>query len=155
MRNLKSLVLSQVSQSLERYQVMTNDLPPPTGWVNTIRTALGMSLAQLSDRLGVSGEAVRQLEKREAEGGTTLNALRTAAAALDMQLVYAIVPRSGTLEELYEQRARNLARRIILRTHQQMILEDQAVPDPAIEQAIEEATQEIMRSGSSKLWDPN
>ena len=49
---------------------------------------------------------VYRLEKAESESTITLRTLRRGAEALDCDLVYALTPRKGTLEELAaEQRA--------------------------------------------------
>lgn len=68
---------------------------PPRGWVHAIRTALGMTQAQLARRLGISAASVSALEKREVAGTTTVATLRQAAEALDCDLRIAFVPRRG------------------------------------------------------------
>jgi predicted DNA-binding mobile mystery protein A len=69
-----------------------------------------MSSRQLAARLGLSQPAVSQLERSEVAGRIQLNSLRRAAAALDCEFVYALVPRTS-LEETLDNRARALARR--------------------------------------------
>lgn len=55
---------------------------------------------------GVGKWEVFRLEKSESESRIMLGTLRRAAEALDCDLVYALTPRQGTLEELAaEQRA--------------------------------------------------
>ena len=83
---------------------------PDQGWIRTIRDALGMSSRQLAARMGVSQPAVSQLERSEVAGRIQLDSLRRAAAALDCELVYSLVPRAS-LEETLATRARALARR--------------------------------------------
>jgi predicted DNA-binding mobile mystery protein A len=68
-----------------------------------------MSSRQLAARLGLSQSAVSQLERSEVGGRIRLDSLRRAAAALDCELVYSLVPRTS-LEETLETRARALAR---------------------------------------------
>lgn len=81
---------------------------PPRGWVYTIRTALGMTQAQLARRLGMRAASVSALEKREVAGAATVASLRKAADALDCDLRIAFVPRSG-LQRAVEQQARRKA----------------------------------------------
>ena len=57
---------------------------PPRGWVKAIREALGMTTAQLANRLGVVQSRVIAIEQSEAKGTITLNSLEKAAQALDM-----------------------------------------------------------------------
>ena len=57
-----------------------------------------MTVRDLGRRLGIASSSVTRLEQREREGAITLAALRKAAAALDCELVYAVVPRSARLD---------------------------------------------------------
>ena len=81
---------------------------PEGGWIREIRAALGMSGRQLAARMGLSQSAVSQLEQSELDGRVQLETLGRAAAALDCDLVYALVPRTS-LEETVRTRARVLA----------------------------------------------
>src|SRR5215212_1792829 len=67
---------------------------PRLGWIREIRSALGMSAAQLAHRLGVGQSTVAKLEKSEAEATISLQSLRKVAEAMDCTLVYAFVPRN-------------------------------------------------------------
>lgn len=97
---------------------------PEAGWVRTLRIGLAMSQEDLGRRLGISRQAVSQLEQREVDGSVTLKALREAAGALDGQLVYAIIPRQDLTATL-EDRAMRLAHRMTGAVHHTMRLEDQ------------------------------
>ncbi len=112
-----------------------------------------MTMEQLGRKLKVTKQAVSQIEKRESEGTLTLNGLRDAANAMDMQLIYAIVPKTGTLETYVEQRAFELARETLLEVNQQMRLEAQAVDDEQLSAVIAEAAAELVRSVDRQLWD--
>ena len=79
---------------------------PPGGWLRAIREALGMSMAQLGRRMGLPRQGVLALERREASGAVSLKTLREAAAALDAELVYAIVPRRSLARMLQKQARR-------------------------------------------------
>jgi hypothetical protein len=48
----------------------------------------------------VSPQAVHQLEKSEAAGTISLKQFEAAAAAMGCRVVYAVVPRKGSLSEL-------------------------------------------------------
>ena len=99
---------------------------PPKGWIRGIRDALGMSLRQLGERLGMSAPAVKSLEESEANGTITLKSLRRAAEALDCVVIYALVPKTS-LTEMVDQRAREIALRALGRVSHSMALEDQQV----------------------------
>lgn len=71
---------------------------PPTGWLRAIRETSGVSAGELGRRLGVSRQLPLQFERAEATDTITLKSLRAVAAALDCDLVYALVPRDGWLD---------------------------------------------------------
>ena len=127
--------------------------PPPTGWLKAVRTALGMSLQQLSNRLSMTKQSVREMEQREKDGSITIKSLREAAKALDMTLVYGFVPVDGSLEALIDRKAKELAAQIVLRTSNSMKLEDQENSKQRIEKAIEERAALIKIEMPKALWD--
>jgi len=155
MRSVKDLIFKKLNDKLELFQPGAKVVIPSEGWIASIRGAINLSRRQLAKRLSVTSEAIRQLEERESTGSVTLNALRDAANAMDMQLVYAIVPKDKTLEEHVEKQARKLAVKIIMRTHQQMKLEAQEVAEEKLKSAIDEATAELVRIKDGKIWDLN
>src|SRR5271163_3100565 len=102
----RNLLLNQLDRRLEPYRAARKVSRPAKGWIRAIRQALGVSSGELARRLGTSRQLPLQLEKGEAEDRITLKSLRTAANALDCDLVYAFVPRAGSMQELIENRAR-------------------------------------------------
>ena len=78
-----------------------------------------------------------------------MGSLRAAADALGCRLVYALVPKSGSIHELAEERARTKAAENVRAVEHSMALEDQAVG--GIEDKIKEETRRILkRNGSEK-----
>ena len=69
--------------------------PPRAGWVRAVREALGMSLADLAGRMGVTPQTVHGLERSEQQGKAQLDSLRRAAVAMDCTLVYAFAVPHG------------------------------------------------------------
>ncbi|MDA0686380.1 MAG: mobile mystery protein A [Bacteroidetes bacterium] len=149
----KTLELNLLEQRLATFSKLESYSSPSGGWVKSIRTALGMTLLQMGKRLGVSKQAVLDMEKREAEGSITLKALREVGQAIDMQLVYGFVPNDGSLDALIEKKARELASQIVHRTSNSMVLEDQAISEYRLNQAIDERTLEIKQQMPKILWD--
>ena len=83
---------------------------PPAGWIRAIRQALGMSQAELGDRLNITQSALGQLEVREADGSATLSTMARVADQLDCDFVYAVVPRGDrTLEQVVHDKAQAVA----------------------------------------------
>ena len=149
----KSLQLQQLNNKMSGFATLKQAAIPPTGWIKAIRTAIGMSMQQLGNKLNVSKQGVMDMEKREKDGSITIKALREIAWALDMQLVYGFVPNDGSLNALIEKRATELAKHIVMRTANTMELEDQGNSKKRIEAAIKERAVVIQNEMPKILWD--
>jgi predicted DNA-binding mobile mystery protein A len=147
------LQIEQLSKKLNSYNSLQELVVPSIGWIKTIRTSLGMSLEQLGGNMGVTRQSAQNLEKREKDGSATLKALEGAGRSIDMKLVYGFVPVDGSLEQLIERKAKQIATQIVMRTSGTMKLEDQENSEERIEKAIEERTAEIIDEMPKILWD--
>lgn len=125
---------------------------PPRGWVRAIRDALGMTSRQLAARMGLSQATISALEKSEAADTISLKTLRQAAAALDCQLVYALVPRTS-LDRMVQERAQALAEQSLARIHHTMRLEDQALRDSELAAERDRLTRAFLDGRASRLWE--
>jgi predicted DNA-binding mobile mystery protein A len=154
MRNTKQqLLIEQIDKKLKPFRSVETVIVPEKGWINAVRTALKMSLRQLGERMQITSQSANEIEKREANGNITLNNLREAAKALDMKLVYGLVPKDDSIEKMIERRARELASEIVLRTSNTMKLEDQENTQSRIRQSIKNKTEEIKDTMPKYLWD--
>lgn len=151
--NNKILEINALSRKIIPFAGLRSSRLPSAGWVAAIRSALNMTMEQLGRKMNISRQAISQLEAREAAGSISIQNLREAAAALDMQLVYAIIPKDGTLEEHVEKRARAMASEIIKSSNQQMSLEGQMVNDEKVTYMVKEMTSELVRKVDRQLWD--
>lgn len=149
----KSLQIQQLNGKMLAFASLQKVAPPPTGWVKAIRNAIGMSMLQLGNRLSITKQSVQDMESREKDGSITIKALREAARALDMQLVYGFVPNDGSLEALIDRKAKELATQIVMRTNNSMKLEDQENSKQRIEKAIQERAFAIKTEMPKTLWD--
>jgi predicted DNA-binding mobile mystery protein A len=149
----RSLQRQQMNSKMMGYASLKMVAVPPTGWIKAIRTALGMSMQQLGNKLNISRQGVMDMEKREKNGSITIRSLREIARAMDMQLVYGFVPNAGSLDALIEKRATELATQIVMRTANTMKLEDQANSKKRIEAAIRERAAVIQNDMPKILWD--
>ena len=149
----KALQRQQLNNKMLSFINLQRSILPPTGWIHATRTALGMTMQQLGKRLSITKQSVQDLENREKNGSITLRALKEAASALDMHLVYGFLPIDGNLEDLIERKAKELAMKIVLRTSNSMKLEDQENSKLRIEKAIEERTAIIKSEMPKSLWD--
>jgi predicted DNA-binding mobile mystery protein A len=153
MRNKRKLLIEQLDQKLQPFSQTRKILVPERGWINTIRTTLNMTMAQLGSKLNITRQGVKRIEESEANGTITLNSLKDIANAMDLKLVYALVPKSGNIDDLIQIKAETLAQKIVLRTNQNMKLEDQGIGDEKIAKTIKELADEIKREMRKSLWD--
>jgi predicted DNA-binding mobile mystery protein A len=100
-----------------------------------------MSMAQLGRRMGLPRQGVLALEQREASGAVSLKTLRQAAAALDAELVYAIVPRTSLRHMLEQQAKRKATEELSL------------VAEKDVEAALSRRTAEWLLARPRALWD--
>lgn len=146
-------MIRQLDHRIRPFLEARNIVVPEKGWINAIRTTMNMTLAQLGARLSISKQGVKGIEDREANGSISLNILHEVATAMDMKLVYCIIPNDDSIDALVERRAEQLARKIVLRTHQNMKLEDQGIGDEKINATIVELSEELKHDLKKSLWD--
>jgi predicted DNA-binding mobile mystery protein A len=139
----RRLRLSQLDRCLQDMRTLP---PRPTsGWIASVREALGLTLGQIGKQIGSTRQAVQQLEKAEATDRITLGALRRAAEAMGCELVYALVPKSSTFAELVELPIRDSAARDVKSVVHTMMLEDQK-PENADQLIEDEAQRRLNRN---------
>jgi len=81
MRNKKKLLIEQLDQKLKYFQKTEMVLVPEKGWINTIRTALNMTMAQLGTKLNITRQGVKSIEESEAKGTISINSLKDIGEA--------------------------------------------------------------------------
>ena len=143
-----------VEQKIARFGKL-NEPAPPSGWVKAIRGALGLSIRQLAERVGVGHGSINQIEKREPKRRVTLESLDQVARAMDCKLVYAIVPQEvgGTLEDIIDARAKEAATRIVRNVAHSMRLEAQGTSEKEIIHEVDRIAKELKESGDSRIWN--
>jgi predicted DNA-binding mobile mystery protein A len=145
--------LDETQGKLNPFFVLKSEIKPDNGWVNAIRVSIKMSLRQLGERLHITPQGVRDLEKREKEGAITINTLREVGRVLEMDLVYGFISRHNSLEDMIEERAREIAEEDVLKTRQAMQLDNSRKSENDIKKAIQQKTYEISSKMPSNLWD--
>lgn len=149
----KKLQIEQLDRKLKRFKDAVQVPQPEIGWLKTIRISLGMSLQQVADKLSITKQSVQEIETREKDGTITINSLKETADALDMRLIYGLVPKDGTLDDLIDRKAKELALRIVSRTSNTMKLEDQENSKERLQKAVEERKAAIKNEMPKSLWD--
>jgi predicted DNA-binding mobile mystery protein A len=92
------------------------------------------------------------MEKAEEDGTISLSALRRAAAAMDCDVAYFLLPK-GSLEATVRARAQALAAQMARRVDDSMTLEAQTVGKKFQAQKAEELTVELIRTLDHGIWN--
>ena len=145
--------LDDIQNKLNTFSVLKSEIKPDNGWVNAIRVSIKMSLRQLGERLYITPQGVRDLEKREKEGAITINTLKEVGRVLDLDFVYGFISRHDSLEDMIEERAREIAEEVVLKTKQTLLLDNSRKSENDIKKAIQKNTYEISSTMPSYLWD--
>lgn len=153
MRSNKKLQIEQLDRKIEPFNGTEKVIVPDNGWINSIRTSLNMTLEQLGTKLNITRQGAKKIEESESSGTISLKSLKDVAEVLNLRLVYALIPKDGSLEKLINSKAEELAKKIVLRTSQNMKLENQGNTDQQIKRAIKDLTNELKRDMDKSLWD--
>ena len=139
----RALRLDQLTQTLIPFHAAQIPARPSRGWLRAIREALGMTLEQVGRSMDRTRQEILAFERAEAEDRITLHSLRKVAEAMGCELVYAVVPKSGTLHDLAQETARSEAANRVLAAEHSMALESQAAG--GVGHRIEEETRRILK----------
>lgn len=143
------LRIKQLRQQLAPFLEGRKMSRPAKGWIFALRQVSGLTLRDLAARLKISHQTVAALEKSEAEERITLKRLKEVAEQMDCQLVYAIVPRSGSIEEFALAKASQELRQRVISVSHTMALEDQQVGNA--EEKIREEMDKHCNYGAKKI----
>jgi predicted DNA-binding mobile mystery protein A len=122
----RDLRLKQLAATLDMFTNAKQAARPLRGWLRAVREALGVSQQEVAIAANVKRQSIIGFEEAEARDRITLRNLRRVADAMGCELVYALVPKSGSIQELAEQRTRSEATNRVLAVEHTMALEGQA-----------------------------
>jgi predicted DNA-binding mobile mystery protein A len=97
---------------------------PAVGWIRAVRTAMGMTQADLARLLKITQRSLHQLEVSESKKTIRLASLEKVAEEMNCDLVYAFIPRKP-LESVYEAQAMKMAQQHVKDVEHNMRLEKQ------------------------------
>ena len=151
MSRLEELKIRQLDDTFRKLQPLQLGSAPREGWVRTVREALGMTIRQLAARAGLSKTAVASIEKNEVSRSARLESIDRLAAAMECEVVYAVVPRTS-LDQILKRQARYVAENLVTRVSDSMHLEMQGTPEAEQERLINELAEDLRRE-LGRLWD--
>ncbi len=149
----KNLNIQQLDEIIAKTNKLAGVSMPVSGWINAIRSALGMSARSLGERIGLSQPRIALMEKGEVDGSISIKTLKKAAQGLGCRVVFVLIPEEGTLQEMREKQALKKARQINQYTERHMELEEQATEYDFREQSIKTMAADYLRNWPRDFWD--
>lgn len=152
-RSMRQLGRQRLDERLETLREMpaSAKAAPSGGWIRAIREALGMPRHVLAQRMGVGEKRVQQMELGESRGSITMESMTRAAAALDCELVVALVPREALEARVQERRLRLANDWIKTRMLHTMSLEGQDIRYTDLPPAVIREVEQMFPD--ERLWD--
>ena len=152
-RKQQSRVARQKTRQLDDVLAAAN-VPsrPHSGWIASIRQALGMGKTQLAKRMNIARQSLSDMESNEKKGTITLASLRKAADGLGCDLQYVLVPRKS-LEQMVAEQALRRASQKLGRINQSQALEASAIETDSLSRAVTDLANEIEVKRPADFWN--
>lgn len=147
----KKLIREQLDKKLIPLKVLAKSGMSETGWIKTIREALGMSAKDLAKKVGIDQSRISRLENAEKNGNIKLSSLQKIAQGLDMEFVYGFVPKDN-LETMVRQQANKIAHEKMKRLSHTMRLELQELSEEEKKSALKDMIDKILIEEPKNFW---
>lgn len=147
----KKLLREQLDNKLSKLKEFSIQGLTSIGWIKTIREALGMTSKDLASRVGVNQSRIIHMEQAEADGNLKISTMKKIADALEMDFVYALVPRTS-LNDMVRDQARLLALKKMERLNHTMRLEMQELSSEEKERALKDMIDKILIDEIKDFW---
>ena len=147
----KKILREQLDNKLSKLREFPVQGLTSIGWIKTIREALAMTSKDLASRVGVNQSRIIHMEQAEVDGNIKISTMKKIADALEMDFVYALVPRTS-LNEMVREQAKKLALKKIERLDHTMRLEMQELSSEEKEKALKDMIDKILIDEIKGFW---
>lgn len=124
-----------------------NIVPQSSGWIKTVREAIGMTVSQLAARLGVTQPRITKMESNE--DNLKLSTMKKAAEAMNCEFVYYFKPKT-TFQNLVDEQAQKKAAEVLKTVNVNMALENQEIAD---DEAVKDFASDLINTKIKQIWD--
>ena len=145
----RKLMREQLDQKLTGLKALRI---PEAGWIKGIREALGMTINDLAERMGIDPSRMRRIEYADKRGDLKLSTLKRVAESMDMDFVYGFVPKEGSLEEMIRAQARKNVEKRMKKLNQTMRLEMQDLTVEEQRKAMDDMIDQLLTDGTKLNW---
>ena len=145
--NARVLQIRALDKKTSELKSVNNIVPRGSGWINTVREAIGMTASQLAVRLGVTQPRITKMESNE--DNLKLSTMKKAAEAMNCEFVYYFKPKT-TFQNLVEEQAQKKAAEILKTVNVNMALEDQEI---STDEAVKDFTDDLINTKIKQIWE--
>lgn len=124
-----------------------NIVPQSSGWIKTVREAIGMTVSQLAARLGVTQPRITKMESNE--DNLKLSTMKKAAEAMNCEFVYYFKPKT-TFQNLVDEQAQKKAAEVLKTVNVNMTLENQEIAE---DEAVKDFASDLINTKIKQIWD--
>ena len=124
-----------------------NIVPQSSGWIKTVREAIGMTVSQLAARLGVTQPRITKMESNE--DNLKLSTMKKAAEAMNCEFVYYFKPKT-TFQNLVDEQAQKKAAEVLKTVNVNMALENQEIAE---DEAVKNFASDLINTKIKQIWD--
>lgn len=124
-----------------------NIVPQSSGWIKTVREAIGMTVSQLATRLGVTQPRITKMESNE--DNLKLSTMKKAAEAMNCEFVYYFKPKT-TFQNLVDEQAQKKAAEVLKTVNVNMALENQEIAE---DEAVKDFATDLINTKIKQIWD--
>ena len=145
--NARVLQIRALDKKTSELKSVNNIVPRGSGWINTVREAIGMTASQLAVRLGVTQPRITKMESNE--DNLKLSTMKKAAEAMNCEFVYYFKPKT-TFQNLVEEQAQKKATEVLKTVNVNMALEDQEI---AANESVKDFATDLINTKIKQIWD--
>ena len=124
-----------------------NIVPQSSGWIKTVREAIGMTVSQLAARPGVTQPRITKMESNE--DNLKLSTMKKAAEAMNCEFVYYFKPKT-TFQNLVDEQAQKKAAEVLKTVNVNMALENQEIAE---DEAVKDFASDLINTKIKQIWD--
>ena len=145
--NARILQIRALDRKTSGLKSANNIVPRTSGWIKTVREAIGMTESQLAARLGVTQPRITKIESNE--DNLKLSTMKKAAEALNCEFVYYFKPKT-TFQNLVDEQAQKKAVEVLKTVNVNMALENQEIAE---DEVVKDFASDLINTKIKQIWD--
>ena len=145
--NARVLQIRALDKKTSDLKSAKNIVPQSSGWIKTVREAIGMTVSQLAARLGVTQPRITKMESNE--DNLKLSTMKKAAEAMNCEFVYYFKPRT-TFQNLVDEQAQKKAAEVLKTVNVNMALENQEIAE---DEAVKDFASDLINKKIKQIWN--